>query len=243
MLAKLRTRLGGAADSSGQSLVELMVVMGILTALMATVVGTLVNTQQQVRQDSNRLDQGQQATVGAEAMTKTMRTAVLPKQLNGTCSVCDASAFLSGGPRSVSFYANLNNLGAVDGAGYTTDGPSKVSYIVSTTGILTETVQRTLAHLPNDFNFSWCDPTQSSCVKTTRILARNVSTSATLFTFYDKTGGALVTPLESSATNLAAVDSLDISLSVRVSTAVPASTIVTRVTLPNADTAIPPTTS
>jgi prepilin-type N-terminal cleavage/methylation domain-containing protein len=237
-MTRLRGRFAAARNSDGFTLVELLVVMTILTMLMGAVTGTLIVTQRQVGNDSSRLDQQQQATVAEEAMTRAMRTAIQPKQLDGTCSICSTSAFLAGDVRSMTFYANLNNEGKTDSAGYTTDGPSKVTYTVTSAGRLTETVQRPNAHLPTDYNYAWCDPTLSTCVQTVRTVAYGVNTSATLFTYYDKSGVTLTTPLDSSAAGLSAVDSLDIALKVQRNINVPATTVVTRVTLPNADAAL-----
>ncbi len=181
-------------QDEGFTLVELLVVMAILTMLMGAVTTTMITTQRSVADDSSRLGNAGQAIVASEAITKTLRTAILPRQLEGTCTTCDVAAFISGDARRMSFYANLNNNGVVDGSGYTTDGPVKVSYAVSTAGDLTETVQRPDAHLPNDFNFTWCNPALSSCAKSVRTVATGVSTTATLFTYYDKAGTTLATP-------------------------------------------------
>jgi prepilin-type N-terminal cleavage/methylation domain-containing protein len=234
----LRKRYAATRTADGFSLIELLVVVIVLGALMGGVTSTLIVTQRQVGNDSSRLDQSQLVTVAEEAMTRAMRTAILPRQLDGTCSVCNTSAFLTGDVRTVTFYANLNNDGKLDASGYTTDGPSKVTYTVTSAGALTETVQRTNAHLPTDYNYTWCDPTQSSCAKTVRTVAYGVSTTGTLFTYFDKSGATLTTPLDTSTSGLSAVDSLDISLRVQRNAKIPATTIVTRVTLPNADAAL-----
>ena len=162
----------------------------------------------------------------------------LKATVSSPCSSCNTSAFISADVRTVSFYANINNEGKVDSSGYTTDGPSKVTYTVTSSGTLTETVQRPNSHLPTDYNYQWCDPTVTGCAKTVRTVAYGVSTTSQLFTYYDKTGNSLSTPLDSSATGLPAVDSLDISLKIQRSVKVPSTTIVTRITLPNADAAL-----
>jgi hypothetical protein len=229
----------------GTSLAEVAVVVALLGMVLAMAQGMLILTQKQVKDDSSRLDQAQHAKVAVESMTRSLRTAILPKQLSATCTGCDIAAFIKGDERSVEFYANLDNdytqpTGAP--ASLTTKGPSRVTYRVQTDGSLLETVQRPLAHAADDYNYSYCDPANVSCEVRRRVVARGVSTTGPLFTYYAQDGQAIAVPLESEESRLKAVDSIDLFLTVKASTRVVSSTVTTRVTLPNADSVIPTAT-
>jgi prepilin-type N-terminal cleavage/methylation domain-containing protein len=225
LVARLRGRLTG---QGGFTLVEMIVVTIILGVVLAAVQTTLIMTNKTVGQNATRVDQTQQAKVAVDSMTRTLRTAVLPSQLNGTCASCNAAAFIQGTKNSVQFYANINNdSNAI--------GPSRVSYVVNANGELVETIQPPNAHAANDFNYTYCTP-GPGCIVSTRVLARGVPTGLAVFTYYDHAGNVM-TSSTLSATDLAQVDSIDVVVQVKSAPGVtpPATTMVTRVTLPNAD--------
>lgn len=169
-----------------------------------------------------------------ESMSKTLRTAVRPSQLNATCIGCDQAAFLQGNARSVQFYANINNPANIL-------GPSRVSYTVDNSGVLTETLQAPNAHAATDYNYQYCTP-GPGCTVTSRVLARGVSLTKTMFTYYDASNNTFST-LPLASTDLPRVDSIDIIVNISSSAQVSATTFTQRVTLPNADavqqTAVP----
>ena len=149
----------------------------------------MITITKQVGVNAARIDQSQQGKVATESMTKALRTAVLPKQLSATCTGCDISAFISGNVRSVQFYANLNNDYTVVTTGTTTNGPSKVTYTVASNGELTETIRRPNPHAPTDYNYQYtCTAGTGGCIAISRVIARGVSTSQKLFTYYDRNG-------------------------------------------------------
>lgn len=225
LFTRLRVRLTG---QGGFTLVEMIVVTVILGVVLAAVQTTLIMTNKTVGQNATRVDQTQQAKVAVDSMTRTLRTAVLPSQLNGTCSACNAAAFIQGTKNSVQFYANINNdSNAI--------GPSRVSYVVNANGELVETIQPPNAHAANDYNYTYCTP-GPGCFVSTRVLARGVPTGLAVFTYYDHAGNVM-TASTLSSTDLAQVDSIDVVVQVKSAPGVtpPATTMVTRVTLPNAD--------
>ena len=234
--ARLRSRLAPRpADDkqAGFTLVEMTVVVGILGMILAMVMGMMISITKSVGGDLVRVDQTAQSKVAIESMTKSLRTAVLPKQLSATCSGCDVAAFISGNVRSVQFYANLDNDYTAVPAGTTTNGPSKVTYTVGTDGVLTETIRRPNAHVATDFNYQYtCVVGTTGCAVYSRIIARGVSTTQNAFTYYDRNGALLTPPL--AGDDLASVDSVDITLKVQTAPGIPATNTVTRVTLPNA---------
>jgi len=241
MAMRLRARLAEIrrGGSRGVTLIEMVVVMSILAIVMGVVQESLILTSRIVGDNAVRLDSAQQVKTSVEGISQILRTAILPKQLNGTCSGCDVAAFISGDSKSVQFYANFNNDLAVPTSGTTSFGPRKVTYVLGNDGTLTETVQQPDVHAFDNYNFTYCTPS-STCQVRTRILARDVVTTQSLFTYYDKNGTTLPTPLQSATTYLQAVDSIDILLTVKPRGRVDGTTVTTRVMLPNADAAPTP---
>jgi prepilin-type N-terminal cleavage/methylation domain-containing protein len=231
----IRGRYRRLDDQSGFTLIEMVVVIGILGIVLAIVQQATLTAFKDVGSNATRLDQAQQAKSGIESMSKVLRTAVLPSQLLGSCTLCDVSAFLQGTPNSVSFYANVNNPN-------NTIGPSKATYAVNPadpTGKLVEIIQQPDAHAVNDTNYQYCDIALPSCLTDkTRVVAYGVTGLATLFTYYDKNGAVLnaVPPLD--ANELTEVDSMDILLTIKRTKTVKGTTLTQRVALPNADSVV-----
>jgi hypothetical protein len=186
-----------------------------------------------INKNAVRLDQAQQARIGIEAMSKVLRTAVLPSKLLASCLGCDLSAFLKGTSSSVSFYANVNNPN-------NTIGPSKARYVVDPAdpkGKLVETLQTPDAHAALDTNYLYCDDTLPSCkTDRSRVIAYGVTGLSTMFTYYKDDGSVLTPPLDS--TQLTQVDSVDIVLTIKRTSTTRGTTLTQRVALPNADNVV-----
>lgn len=211
----------------GFTVVEMVVVVFILAVVLAMVQGALLMAQHNTGDTKTRLDQVGNGKTAIEAMSKTLRTAVRPSQLSATCSGCEAlAAFMSGDARSVRFYANINNPNNIV-------GPSKVSYEVTEAGELVETIQPPNPHAANDFNYQYCTP-GPGCEVFTRTLATDVPDDTNLFTYYDASGAALPQGTLTAA-QLAAVDQIDVVVTVKASPAHSSTTFTQRVALPNAD--------
>lgn len=210
---------------SGYTLMEMVVVVGILGIVLAMVQTTLILTQKTVSGSGQRVDQTSQANVAISSLTKVLRTAVLPSQLSATGLSSGAAAFIQGTKTSVQFYANINNDANIT-------GPSQVSYAVDAAGTLTEKIQPPDAHAAGNFNYTY----NCTTCAVTRVLARNVSTTLAMFTYYTKSG-ATITDATLTAADLAAVDSVDVVVQVKSSatSTIQATTLYERVTLPNAD--------
>jgi len=224
---------------AGVTLIEMMVVVSILGVIMAIVTQGLMTAQRTMNDNASRLDGLSQTNLAMEGMTRVLRTAILPSQVQATCAGCDVAAFISGDARSVQFYANVNNDGILPTAGTTDLGPRRVTYAVNGSGDLTETVQKPNPHSVTDFDYQYCTP-GPGCPVQTRVLARDVE-DGSIFTYYDREGNAISTPLQSEASKLKAVDSIDLVLRVRPSERTQPATVTARVTLPNADSLIQPT--
>lgn len=229
----LQSRLRHRGDQSGFTLIEMVVVIGILGAVLAMVQSASIWAFKDVGANATRLDQAQQGKTGIEAMSKVLRTAVLPSKLSATCGGCDLSAFLEGTTNRVSFFANVNNPN-------NTIGPSKASYTVDPAdpkGTLVEVIQPPDPHAITDTNYQYCVPSAPACTTDrTRVVAYGVTGLTTLFTYYDELGAVLSPPLD--AVGLTQVDSVDIVLTVKRSPTVKGTTLTQRVRLPNADAVV-----
>ena len=75
-------------SDQGVTLIEMVVVIAILSGVLAMVMTVIIAAQKNVNGNSARLDQIQQGKVAMESMSKTLRTAVRPSQLNATCIGC-----------------------------------------------------------------------------------------------------------------------------------------------------------
>ena len=225
------------AHDRGFTLAEVTISVVILGVVLAAVQTTLIVTQRTVSDQGVRIDQMQQSKQAIEGVTKVLRTAVLPSQLNASCSGCaDLAAFIQGTPNSVQFYANINNDKNII-------GPSRVSYQVNAQNELIETIQPPNPHAADDFNYQYCSP-GPGCQITSRVLARYMVPGQAVFTYYDQYGNSLGSdPL--SATELSLVDSVDVVISTKrtAESRVPATTFTSRVALPNADSIAQPTAS
>jgi prepilin-type N-terminal cleavage/methylation domain-containing protein len=221
----------------GFTLAEMVVVIGILGLIMAMAQGALIATSKTVTGNQSRNDQTLQAKVAIESMSKALRTAILPTQLSATCTTCNLTAFLQGDANYVTFYANLNNDYTVATVpGLSDEGPSKVSYFISS-GNLMETIRRPDLHGPSISMYTYdCIQGATGCTVQTRTLAKRVGTTQPIFRYFQKDGTTqIATPLEYATVRLAAVDSIDIFLSVKLSSQTKGTSVAIRVQLPNVD--------
>ncbi|MFZ5851274.1 MAG: hypothetical protein ACOYY2_07765 [Actinomycetota bacterium] len=227
-------------DDRGISLVETLVVVVLTSLVLGITLSTLILGQRQSGSSAIRLDNTAQTRVAMEAVAKELRTAVLPSQLQAqgqSCASCAASAVTVAGATTVSFYANLNNDVALGGSGL---GPSKVSFTLvqdPATGLgnLVETVQPPIP-TGTPGQYTYCAP-GPGCQVRTRVLGRGLLwPSPPLFTYY-AADGATLTPLPLTANDLAKINSIDVTLTARTSTAygTPGTTVVQRVALPNSE--------
>jgi hypothetical protein len=112
-----------------------------------------------------------------------------------------------------------------------------VTYSV-TNGDLVETIQRPNAHPANVYTYAYCTP-GPACPVRTRTLARNVVTTAPVFTYYDASAAKITTSTLTLA-DLAKVDSIEVGVTVKKTgkNAARATSFVQRVALPNADSVV-----
>lgn len=226
----------GPSGDAGMTLAELLVGV-VVAAMVVAAAGTLFAVGMRSNATSTaRLTTINQARVSVEAMGRSLRTAVLPSQLDDAGNT--DTAFLQGEANAVSFYANINNLN-------NTVGPSRVTYTVNAARQLVQTVQPPLPN-PVSHDFKYCDPALAGCVKTVTVLAEGVDVSVPLFRYYDSTGAVISYATTCpdgnaclSGTSLGNVDAVDLTLVLRTSgVSIGPTTYVLRVSLPNHDSVI-----
>lgn len=239
---RARMTVAPGRRDAGTTLTEMLVVMLIMGIVVATTATLTISMNRTIAQNTARQDQIDVARTAVERMSKTTRAAVKPSQIitagcEATCALVDS--FLQGDGLSMKFYGNLNNPG-------NTVGPSQITYTIGTSGadagVLVEKVQ-VPEHYTGSGSYVYCpaeSPGASTDCKsrlTTRRLATGVSTSTSVFTYYDANGVPLIpTASGLSATDLAKVMAIEVRLTVQnASSSRPLpTTYIQRITLPNA---------
>jgi prepilin-type N-terminal cleavage/methylation domain-containing protein len=220
-----------APVDAGLGLPELLVAMtllGILTTIIATTSILGIRTSHDLQ---NRLEDSSQGEIGILSVSKVLRTAVLPDQLDDqACANCADTAIVRAGATQLSFYANLDNTG---------QGPSLVTISVIEdphhrgTAILQEKTQPPIPGTTEGYHF--CDPAVAGCAVRTRTVSRGLVWPASRsFTYYDFAGAPL-DGTQLALDQLARVSSIDVTIPVRGAPDTSTTTAVQRVRLPNAD--------
>jgi hypothetical protein len=235
-----RVRRGQGRRDSGTSLVELAVVMLVFSLVIGLVATLYIGTLRTVSQTQARVDETVDGRIGVSAMSRALRTAILPSQLNDTAST-EESAFIEAKGDSLAFYANLDHTGrCTTSAGTTQAGltaPVRMTYSI-VNGELIETREPPRPWTCGTPQYLYC-PETAHC-ETSKVLARDV-VPGQLFTYYDALG--TVMPLDQDGrldqARLEDVDSVDVALTVRSArSSSDGSTYVLRVALPNHDAVI-----
>lgn len=101
-----------ARHDAGFSLIEVIVGIGLFTVVIGLLTGLVIETLGSNAGTRGRLANVDQIRVAMDAVTKDLRTAVRPEQLNPACTStpCEA-AFTSASGSAVTFYANHGTAG------------------------------------------------------------------------------------------------------------------------------------
>jgi hypothetical protein len=214
---------------SGTSLVEVSVAMLVFSILLVACATLYLGSLRSATGTQSRLEEINDGRIAMSAMSRSLRTAILPSQLYDATST-EQAAFIEATPTSIRFFANIDNPG-------NSIGPSKVSYQVQS-GNLIETVQQPLPRTGSSRAFVYCTP-GPTCPVRTKVLARGlVTTGAPIFTYYDALGGKL-TGASLSADQLEIVDAIDVAVTVaNPGTRSDGSTYALRIALPNHDAVV-----
>lgn len=234
-MTALRRRPTG---EDGLSLSELLVTMVVGSLVLGAAAVLFSSALQSSTTTQRRLDTVNSGRIAMDALTRSLRTAVLPSQLDDLTNT-DA-AFLRATADSVSFYANLQNdpgpTPSPDDLAHL--GPRRVSYAV-VGGSLVQSLQLPDAHAVDDHDYTYCDPQAAGC-SVTRLALSPVSTVMPLFTYYANGGTRLdLDPACGclSSAGLLAVDAVEVRLAVPqpAGSAAAPTTYLSRVALPNHD--------
>jgi hypothetical protein len=205
----------------GQTMFEVVTVVIILGVVLMFVYQGINSAQQAIGGTEKRLANLDEARTLMAVSTKDVRTA--------TRLQAGTSPFTLANKREIIFYANLNNNGS---SGSVVDnGPRRVRIFVdSSSQLIEEVVKPGAASVPPAYTYLGA-PTR-------RFVGRYVANAVNqpIFRYFDTNGNEL-TAVPLSATDRLAVNSVQITLSIRRSTTFPISntTLVNTVRLPNVD--------
>lgn len=223
----IRKRLGFGAlrDEQGVTITEVVIVTAILSIVMTFVTAGFVSMQSAVTTDDIKLQNLDEARQLMDNMTKDIRTATLLPVPSAT------SPFTIADVNKMQFYANL----------MTTGSPNRIDlYVDYTNPSAPRLYEKVTPPTPNSNPPNW----SPGGTPFTRYVGQYVvnGTSAKyptpLFQYYDRSGAQLIPPVGQTALSSAqfpSIYSVLVTLSVRKSTerAIPATTLVNQVTLPN----------
>jgi prepilin-type N-terminal cleavage/methylation domain-containing protein len=212
----------------GYSLVELLVAMAVASTVLGLVTSAMIAMLHNGAAANSRLANLDQIRIGVDALSKNLRTAIRPEQLNPTCSASCSSAFDTATGSQVVFYANVGDKVGTKAA------PTRITYSIAadpndTTGH-TASVTETRQHVAP----TWTTGDYSWSAGTTRVVSRGItwplpSSNGPLFTYYNGSNAALAAP---SGSTLAQIASIRIALPVG-DAAHPSPGVSTSVFLPN----------
>jgi prepilin-type N-terminal cleavage/methylation domain-containing protein len=215
----------------GYSLIEVLVAMVIASTVLGLVTAAMIGMLRNGASAGSRLANLDQIRIGVDALSKNLRTAVRPEQLNSTCVSSCPAAFETATDTRVVFYANVG-----DKIG-TKPAPTRITYTIAadpndatgTTAAVTE-IRQQVASTWTSGDYTWA-------TGATRTISRGItwplpSSNGPLFTYYTGSNGAIVTSPAPSGSILATIASIRIALPVGDSTH-PSPGVSTSVFLPN----------
>jgi prepilin-type N-terminal cleavage/methylation domain-containing protein len=212
-MARARTRARSETEA-GFTLIELMFVVMLLSVVLTAAFGVLSSMQREAVITTNRFTAEGEAQTIADRITKDIRTAV--------ATSATGAAFVSADVNDVTFYANLADP----------LGPDKLHAYLS----LQAGTNVYLFHedsTPPDAGGSVGNYTYSGAALN-RIDGKYLDTSQPIFSYYDLSGAAIPTPINTVAA-LRSIDSVGINLRVRVTPTSPVVVINTTVHVRNTD--------
>jgi type II secretory pathway pseudopilin PulG len=212
-------------EEAGVTLVELVVVVGLLTVVLGFVLAALTSLQRASAGTGLRLESLEQARTIVDQMAKDIRTAAKLAD--------DQSPILVADNNTMTFYANVN---------LSTPCPKKIRlYVDGSNRMIEETTPPNAGGSPPTCAYTG--------TPSNRVLGTYIANSGSqpIFTYYyDNAGVPTAFPTSQvplSATNRLIVDAVGLQLAVRKSSSfgTPASTVVNRVRLANVNYNPPPT--
>jgi prepilin-type N-terminal cleavage/methylation domain-containing protein len=215
---RLRAFIGVRLDlarrsDAGVSLIELIVVMSLLAVVLPTAFTAVSSMQKSEATTTDRFAALSEAQIIANRITKDLRAAVSPNPTG--------SAFILADAREVTFYASLAHPA----------GPIRLhAYVANLPGTSVAAFHED--QLPADTgsapNYTYAGTEEP------RINGKYVDTTSAIFSYYDKKGVVLATPV-TTLSALRSIETIKIKLTTRVTPTAPATTIETSVLIRNVD--------
>jgi len=201
----------------GHTLVEMMIATALLSVVTASAFGVVIVMQNQAVATTDRFTaQGEGQTI-ADRITKDLRTAVAPTSTT--------AAFASASATDVVFYASLADLNTGNGPtrlhAYTSLVPGTSVYVFHE-----DSTQPDVGGTPGNYAYTG--------TPVNRLDGQYVDTSQPIFKYYNSDDQEIVPPITATA-DLRSIDSVGITLRIRVRPRAPVVTIVSRVHVRNVD--------
>lgn len=218
-MRRLRSFLRTRRSERGYTLIEMMIVMSLLSLVTAAAFGVVNVMSNQAAKTTDRFSAEAEGQTIADRITKDLRTAVVPTTLT--------AAFASANSNDLVFYASLTDLSA-PGA-----GPIKMHAYVSqigTTGVYAFHEDATPPDALSAPNYTY------TTAAINRIDGKYLDTSQPIFTYYTASDPVNAIPVPiTTLTGLRSIDSVGITLRVRVHPNSPVVVISTRIHVRNVD--------
>jgi type II secretory pathway pseudopilin PulG len=210
---RLRARVRDLRAEAGVTITEMMVVIALLGIVIPALLTAVTSAQRSESRTTKRFISTGEAQTILDRVAKDLRTA--------TAITSTGAAFLSADVKDVTFYANLSDP----------NGPTKLhAFIVPVAGT-------SVADFHEDANFADANSAPNytyNSVTKVRIDGRYVTTAANIFTYYDRNGTQLTTPITTLAA-LRSIDVVGVTLTTQVTPTAPKTTVVTRIHVRNVD--------
>lgn len=219
-MRRLRRFLLTRREERGYTLVEMMIAMALLSLVTAAAFGVVNVMSNQAMTTTDRFTAEGEGQTIADRITKDLRTAVAPTTLT--------AAFASANSNDLVFYASLSDL-----SNPLNPGPIKLHAYVSLVGGTGVYAFHEDATPPDAGSYPNYTYTTSPI---NRIDGKYLDTSQPIFTYYTATDPVNAIPVPiTTLTGLRSIDSVGITLRVRVHPHSPVVVISTRIHIRNVD--------
>ena len=223
--------MGAGRDEAGMTVLEVIIATAILSIVVAFVMTGFSSFQSSAATDDLKLQNLDEARLLMDTVSKDIRTAAYVQ--------AGSPAFTTADVTHVIFTANL----------LTTTYPNQVEIYIDTTVPSTPYLVEKITTPDPGSCATLCTYTGAAgSVTTTRFVGKYVTNNASnsLFIYYDSNGAQIIPPTGQTALTCPSqclkINSIKINLSVRKGTsrAIPATTLINTVTLPNLYYAVQP---
>jgi prepilin-type N-terminal cleavage/methylation domain-containing protein len=218
-MIRLRRWLRHRPPERGHTLVEMMIATALLSLVVSSAFGVVIVMQNQAVATTDRFTAVGEAQTITDRITKDIRTAVAPTSTT--------AAFASGTATDVVFYASLTDLSLNNHNGptrlhaYTSLVPGTSVYVFHE-----DATQPDAASTPGNYTYTG--------TPVNRIDGQYIDTTQPIFTYYASDDQEIIPPIITTA-DLRSIDSVGVTLRVRVHPHAPVVVVSTRIHIRNVD--------